>query len=289
LAKQLAQVVTSYDALFFFTYLYYPTALALPPLGSKAVLIPTAHDEEPLYLERSGQVFASARVILANSEAEAALIRRRLPVARSAPILVAGVGVEAPSPSSVEPGREVAGFQPYVVYLGRITAGKGVDRLIDYFASFVESHPGRDLTLVLAGQSGGDVPIPPVPWIRSLGFVPDETKWRLLAGAAALVNPSPMESLSLVVLEALTFGVPVLVDAHSDVLRDYAARLPSVFGYSGSEDFQRELDRILMLDWKGRGRLALEESRRWAETQFGWRKVLGMYEEAVRVVTGPAS
>jgi hypothetical protein len=40
-----------HDGFLFYTYLYLPTTLGLPLVAHKAVLVPTAHDERPIYLD----------------------------------------------------------------------------------------------------------------------------------------------------------------------------------------------------------------------------------------------
>ena len=60
----------AYDALIFWTYLYFPTAAGLPLVSCKSILVPTAHDEIPLYLALFRPVFHLPRYILFNTEAE---------------------------------------------------------------------------------------------------------------------------------------------------------------------------------------------------------------------------
>ena len=99
---------------------------------------------------------------------------------------------------------------PYLVCLGRVDGHKGTTLLAAYFARYKERHPGP-LRLVLAGPV---VDAPPAhPDIDVVGPVSEADKWELLAGAAALVSPSPWEAFSLVVAEAWSARTPVLVNA----------------------------------------------------------------------------
>jgi glycosyltransferase involved in cell wall biosynthesis len=61
--------------------------------------------------------------------------------------------------------------------------------------------------------------VPDHPDIVSLGFVPEEDRDSALRGCAALVMPSPHESLSMVTMEAALCEKPVLVTEKCDVLK----------------------------------------------------------------------
>ncbi len=53
--------------------------------------------------------------------------------------------------------------------------------------------------------------IPDRPDVRALGRISEEHKAGALAGALALVQPSRLESLGIVLFEAWQYGTPVLV------------------------------------------------------------------------------
>ena len=60
--------------------------------------------------------------------------------------------------------------------------------------------------------------------MRYLGFLPEHEKAAALAGARAVVCPSPFESLSIALLEGFALGVPGLVNARSEVLKEHCLR-----------------------------------------------------------------
>ena len=68
------------------------------------------------------------------------------------------------------------------------------------------------------------MPEPRVPGVRYLGYLDEDLKHAAMAGARALVCPSPYESLSIVLLEGLALGTPALVNARSAVLEDHCRR-----------------------------------------------------------------
>jgi len=56
------------------------------------------------------------------------------------------------------------------------------------------------------------------------GTVSEADKWDILAGAEVMVTPSAYESFSLVLLEAWTLGVPVLVNASCAATMEHCRR-----------------------------------------------------------------
>jgi glycosyltransferase involved in cell wall biosynthesis len=274
----------AYQRVFFFTYLYYPTVVGVPLLRDKAVLIPTSHDEAPFHWDICRGAFSGAPLIFANTQAEKELIQANLPAAADPRIVTVGLGVDRARSSPQAAGSAWKHELPrrYVLYLGRISLGKGVGDLLSDFQMYLQT-ADSNLGLVLAGIREADVPAPADSRIRMLGFVSDEQKDSLLENAACLVNPSPLESLSMVVLEALAAGIPILVNGRCDVLRAYADTLPSVFAYFDGPGFAEQLAKISSIDWQRQSKSCLEESRQWVFEHYDWSRVL----EAYRAALGP--
>src|SRR5205085_3421621 len=114
------------------------------------------------------------------------------------------------------PAADVAAFRerwgiagPYVLYLGQVSEGKGCDELLAEWIAHRDRGGSPATTLVLAGTVR--MPIPDRPDVRALGRVSEEDKAGALAGAVALVQPSRLESLGIVLFEAWQHGTPVLV------------------------------------------------------------------------------
>ena len=104
-----------------------------------------------------------------------------------------------------------------LLYGGRIDPGKGCEELIEYFSSYVKE--GGDATLVLMGVKL--MALPEEPFIRFAGLLSDRERLQALEAATVVVCPSPYESLSLLALEAMAVGTPVLVNARSAVLVEH--------------------------------------------------------------------
>ena len=94
--------------------------------------------------------------------------------------------------------------------------------LAEYFAAYKERHPG-DLALAFVGPVSDKAP--DHPDIVVTGTVSEADKWDILAGAPGLwSHPSAYESFSLVLLEAWTVGVPVLVNAACAATMEHCRR-----------------------------------------------------------------
>ena len=220
LVRTLEQERGQYKKVLFMTYLYYLTATGLPLGFENTVLIPTVHDEPPAYLRYYDRVFAAAKAFAWNTEEEKSFAEKRFPAIADTPGIMAGVGIDGPEGPLPEIPEEIRGV-PYVVYAGRIDESKGCGEMFAYFLRYKQEHPG-DLKLVLMGK-----PVMPVPEdqdIVSLGFVTDDTKFAVMKEALALVLFSRFESLSMVVLESMLMGRPVLVDGACAVLKGHCRR-----------------------------------------------------------------
>ena len=96
------------------------------------------------------------------------------------------------------------------------------------------------MPLVLAGPV--KLQIPKHDRIRALGYVSDELARALLAHARLLVVPSPYESLGIALLEAWNHGVPALVNARCEVLKEQVRRANGGLHYRSFSEFCEALD-----------------------------------------------
>jgi glycosyltransferase involved in cell wall biosynthesis len=235
LFNYLEQTNAGYDAYFFFTYLYATSYFGLQFVHDKAILVPTAHDEWPIHLPIWDQWFGLPRMFVFNTPEEEQFLRTRFP-SKKLEGKVIGVGVNVPASCSAVRFRKRYRLEgEYILYLGRIDESKGCGQLFDYFLRY-KNNVRDNLKLVLIGRAVMD--IPSHPSIIALGFLDHQTKYDALAGCSFLINPSPYESLSMVLLEAWSLNKPVLVSAKSDVLVGQCKRSNGGLWYGNYEEFE---------------------------------------------------
>jgi glycosyltransferase involved in cell wall biosynthesis len=226
----------TYLTIIFVTYLY-PTSyfgmLQVP--RDFGMFAPTLHDEEPAYLSVYRHAARRNRRLIWLTKAEQRLGRR---LWGELPGDVVGMKIDTELRTPTE--RRA----PYLLYCGRIDPNKGCPELFEYFTAFKAENPS-DLQLVLVGQN--DIPVPAHVDIDYLGFVSAEEKFRLMAGAVALVMPSPRESFSIVTLEAMAQQTPVLGNEASDVVSDHLRQSNAGESYCDYPSFAQKL-KILFSD-----------------------------------------
>ena len=278
LMEHLLTRADDYDAFVFFTYLYYPTAVGLPLVSHKSILVPTAHEEPPLKLAVFRPLFHLPRHILYNTASERDLVQARFHNQR-APHDVVGVGFEEPGQGKPAEFMLRHGLtEPYLLYLGRIDVFKGCAELFRNFVQLKTDKPGlKGLKLVLVGRERME--IPDHPDILSLGFVSEEDRDSALRGCAALMMPSPHESLSMVTMEASLCAKPVLVTEKCDVLKQFVQNSGGGLLYGGYQSFKDQVARLL-----GQPELAAELGRKgkdYVARTYNWQRVLGVYHRVL--------
>jgi glycosyltransferase involved in cell wall biosynthesis len=285
-APALAERATSAtaDVVVFYPYLYYPTVRAIGRTRAPAVLHPAAHDEPALQLPVFDRVLTAADGLVFQTEAERQLVQRRVPVASHLQLLL-GLGVNDPDARRAAGGSESARptarsaarsaaqpEDPYLVCLGRVDRYKGVHLLVDLFAAYKARHPGL-LRLVLAG------PVVDPPAARSdvdmVGVVSEDDKWDLLAGALALVSPSPWEAFSLAVAESWSARTPVLVHAGCGATVEHCRRSGGGISFAGFGEFEVAVERLCAdAIWR---RSLGERGRAYVDERFRWPEVIDRY------------
>jgi len=180
------------------------------------------------------------------------------------------MGVDVAPPADVAAFRARHGLAgPYVLYAGRIDAGKGCAAMLDHHERYRRGRADA-ADLVLIGRLAMEEPRQEgVLW---LGFLSEEEKAAAMAGAAAVVCPSPYESLSIVLLEGLALGTPGLVNAASPVLKEHCLRSNAGLFYADGDEYAEAVD-LLVRDTSLRSALGAN-GRRYVDAEYRWDRVL---------------
>jgi len=276
LVAALAAERERFAAVVFFTYLYYPTCEGLRVAAARSALVPTTHDEPPLRFALYREAFGRPRAFGFLTPAEEALVRGRFPLGERPGFLV-GMGVEPPPAPDVDGFRARHGLErPYVLYAGRIDAGKGCAEMLAHHAHYRRER-AEAAELVLIGRLAMDEP--KQDGVRYLGFLGEPEKAAAMAGARAIVCPSPYESLSIVLLEGFALGTPGLVNASSPVLEEHCLRSNAGLYYGDGDEYVDALD-ALVRDPRLRAALGAN-GRRYVDAEYRWDVVLDRWRALI--------
>lgn len=289
----------SYDALIFFTYLYAPTVLGVQIDPSRSILVPTAHDEPAIRLEIYKEMFAAPAAFAFNTEVEKNFLKTTFTVRAVAEETV-GCGVdllqEQPQIDEGEPEDEeelhkrlaphlrTRGAQfrrrhrlngQFLLYGGRIDPGKGCEELIEYFTSYKEQ--GGEAALALMGVKL--MQLPEVPWVRFAGLLSERERLQALEAATVVVVPSPFESLSLLALESMAVGTPVLCNARAAVLVQHCLNSNAGLFYADRDEFI-ECAKVLLADQRMHDRMG-RNGREYVRRNYRWDVILSKYDKLI--------
>lgn len=173
---------------------------------------------------------------------------------------------------------------PYVLYVGTIQPRKNIIALIRAMTVLNKAHP--EFTLVITGKKG---------WLfdqifkeaRNLylenkiiftGYVTDEELVTLYQKAFCFVLPSFYEGFGIPVLEAMSFGCPVI--------SSFSSSLPEVGGeamlYFDPDNHSELADKIVLLESDKKLRIDLIKKGRQRIKLFSWNKCA---KETLKILT----
>ncbi len=289
----------SYDALIFFTYLYAPTVLGMGIDPARSILVPTAHDEPAIRLGLYRELFASAAAVAFNTDAEKHFLKTTFDI-RAAAEETVGCGVDLLQDEALQPYEEPEDEEEihkqlpphlrargtafrrrhrvegqFLLYGGRIDAGKGCEELIEYFTSYKEQ--GGEAMLALMGVKL--MQIPEVPWVKFAGLLSERERLQALEAATIVVVPSPFESLSLLALEAMAVGTPVLCNARAEVLVEHCHQSNAGLYYQDRDEFI-ECAKLLLADDRLRERMG-RNGKEYVRRNYRWDVILQKYDRLI--------
>jgi len=263
----------NYDYFIFFTYLYCTTFFGLPIVREKALLVPTAHDEPPIYLSIFDVLFKLPLALIYSTEEEKKFVGSKFKNEKI-PSEIIGVGIDIPEEINADSFKQKYKVDNYIIYVGRIDESKGCKELFQYFIRY-KKEAQSNIKLVLLGKPV--LKVPEHPDIMPLGFVSEQDKFNGIKAAELLIMPSKYESLSMVIMETWLCNNAVLVNGNCEVLKGHCLRSNGGLYYTNYEEFRASLN-LLLMNSQLRTRMG-ENGRRYVEENYGWEKIENKYKE----------
>lgn len=218
LLNALRQRIGEFDWILVGPYLFGQTYAIAREFAEKTILVPCFHDEPLARLSVWRKTYREVRGIFFHSGAEQRFAEIELGLNHPGSFCMGSV-IDTNSQGDPQRSRSLAETErPYVLYCGRYSAQKNLPLLLDFARRYEQDHPGR-FTFAFMGE--GPIAIPRESWACNLGFLDERSKRDVLASAAALIQLSTCESLSLTALEAWAEGTPVVGHSGASVLREH--------------------------------------------------------------------
>lgn len=236
----------------------------------KTILIPTAHPEKHLFAALHTQVFTRVAHIAFNTGSEQHLCQQVFG-RKLSPSSIVGVGIEQVEPADwTEVKAKYHLPDNYSLYAGRIVKPK-LQHLLPYFQSY-RNNCDASAKLVLVGGVGPEMHLPQEEGVICTGFINDAEKEVILQHAQVVINSSHMESLSLIALESMSKGIPLLVNGKCEVLKEHSKLSGAALWYGDAAEFRRQLHRLLT-DEDLRRKIA-ERGPRYVAENYNWETIL---------------
>ncbi len=269
---------TDYAAFLFFSYRYWTTFHGLPIVARNAILAPTAEADQTVHLRLFKPFFRLPAAYAFNTPEERELLLSAA-AEKSLPGEVVGVGIdEARATPEADLRRRLDLPKQFIAYVGRIEKAKGCDRLFADYIRFAHEETNAP-ALVLVGKPV--LPIPNHRGIVHLGVLSDADKLGIIRASRLLVQPSPFESLSMVLLEAWKMGRPALVNGRCDVMRGQAQRANGGLYYSSYMEFAECL-RYLLANPQAAESMGFA-GEAYMNANYDWGVVMAKYERLLEI------
>ena len=121
--------------------------------------------------------------------------------------------------------------------------------------------------------------LPEVPWVRFAGLLSERERLQALEAATIVVVPSPFESLSLLALEAMAVGTPILCNARSAVLVEHCVNSNAGLFYADRDEFL-ECAKLLLADERMRDRMG-RNGKEYIKRNYRWDVILSKYDRLI--------
>ncbi|HMS25613.1 MAG TPA: glycosyltransferase family 4 protein [Acidimicrobiia bacterium] len=278
------------DALVFHPMLSSPTSHGVFRTQRPVVIHPAFHDEPLSRMPGYQGVIHRADLIAFSTRYEQQLAGDILGTALQRQSVI-GFGVDAPTKvESAASAHVLAQYglasSRYAIVIGRVDAAKGADLCYDMFNAFNSSLTNID-KLAFVGPVSDSSHVTNSDRVVVAGSVDDETKWALLSQAQCLISPSVTESFSLVVLEAMKVGVPVIVNGLCGPTQEHVSRSLAGTSFTNSAEFVSALN-VCSEDSSQRDKM-IKRGRNYVNDFYDWENLIGRYREVVEVAVSAST
>ena len=270
----------NFDCFIVICYLYYTTYFTLPEIKDKAIFIPTAHEERPIHLEMFNDMFKCAAGFYFLTPEEKELVNKLFDFTNKVPDNAGFGGCGIVLPEKVNPENFKKKYNlddDFILYAGRIDENKCVPELFTFFEEYKKRNPSSKTKLVLMGKE--IIKVPKRDDIISLGFVDEQDKYDGMKAAKFLVLPSKFESLSIVVLESMALGRPVLVSGGCEVLKGHCKRSNAGLYYNDYYEFEGCMNYLFSHDKEVE--LMGQNGIKYVDDYYTWQKLTDAMDKLV--------
>lgn len=253
------------DRVISYPLLYWPNLQALRWKPSRSVLHPAAHPEPILSSSIYSELVPRARRIVFQTRSEQDLLNRLFLIGASRQ-LVLPLGLDEPT-SDTGPSLSLPAT-PYLLALGRVQADKGSRLLTELYR---QTQP--TLRLIMAGPLVD--PLQPAPNVETLGVVSKAHRDALLANASAVVIASRYESFSLVAIEAMGAGIPLIVNGHNPVLLEQIEHSGGGIAFRTASELLSAIE--LIATDRTLAQTLGQHGQSYATTHLSWEPIIDRY------------
>jgi glycosyltransferase involved in cell wall biosynthesis len=272
LPHSIARVVTIHDLVWMFA----PETMRSLSYRLEKILVP--------------QAVRLADLIIADSQSTADQLAFVFPGAKYKTRVVYLGKSQLPHPGSTSNLLELGVSRPYFLFVGTLEPRKNLKRLLKAFSLLSIDLKQSALLVIVGGSGWGGVNITALIEQFGLsgsvfisGFVNDAQLSTLYANAQFLVMPSIYEGFGLPLVEAMSFGVPILT-SHSSSLPEVAGPAGFYVDPLSVESIANGL-LVMLTNESIRDNLSIEAKVR--ADQFSWKNsakaALSVFEEAIDV------
>jgi len=270
---------SNYDFFILFTATYCTTLFSMQLVPEKSFLVPTAENTPLIRLEVMRKLFNTPKGIIYLTEAEKRLIHR-VHHNENVPNIITGIGIDFSNTINPDAFRKKFNLRRssdnFAVYIGRVDSEKGCNLLFKYFEKY-NNEEKNNLKLVVVGPE--ILKVPRLNNVLYLGVLSEEDKFNCLGAAKFLLQPSPYESLSIVLLEAWWAEKPAVVNGACEVTVEQCKKANAGLWFDSYEEFKGAINYLLSNE-EVASKMG-KSGKKYVTENYSWEKIEKKYLEFV--------